>query len=287
MDVVVDFFTSPDLWIAFLTLFVLELVLGVDNVVFISILAGRLPKEQQNRARVVGLSLALVMRIVLLFFASWIVGLTDTWFGVGGLDALQFSGRDLILILGGAFLIYKAVTEIHAKLEGEDDHGGSVQAATFGGVIVQILLLDVVFSLDSVITAVGMVDELSLMIAAVVLAIGVMLFTARAIGDFVNRHPTVKMLALSFLLLIGASLVAEGFAVHVDKALIYGPIAFAILVESLNLASQRNRRRRDHTSVEPVHLREPYTHPGTEDAMANAGAPERGGSERAGDSPER
>ncbi|PJJ71874.1 putative tellurium resistance membrane protein TerC [Diaminobutyricimonas aerilata] len=253
-----DFFTSPDLWIAFLTLFVLELVLGVDNVVFISILAGKLPKEQQARARTVGLSLALVLRIALLFAASWIIGLTDPIFSIGDADALEFSGRDLILILGGAFLVYKAVMEIHERLEGSEGHGRGAKAASFGAVIVQILLLDVVFSLDSVITAVGMVDELYIMIAAVVLAIGIMLFTAGAISDFVNKHPTVKMLALAFLVLIGTTLIAEGFDVHIDKALIYGPIAFAIIVETLNLVYKSRQAKKRHETVEPVHLRAAY-----------------------------
>ena len=202
----VDLLTSPEIWAAFLTLFVLELVLGIDNVVFISILTNRLPESQRRRARIVGLSLAMIMRIVLLFFASWIVGLTDPWIRLGDAEVLQFSGRDLILLAGGLFLIYKAVTEIHAKLEGEEDHGGSGQkSATFAAIIVQIILVDLVFSLDSVITAVGMVDELPVMIAAVVLSIGLMMFVAGRISDFVNKHPTVKILALSFLVLIGST----------------------------------------------------------------------------------
>jgi predicted tellurium resistance membrane protein TerC len=262
----VDFFSSPDLWIAFLTLFVLELVLGVDNVVFISILASKLPPELQKRARIVGLSLAMLMRIALLFAASWIIGLTDPVFGWGD-GSLQFSGRDLILILGGGFLVYKAVTEIHERLEGSESHGGSGKAATFGAVIVQILLLDVVFSLDSVITAVGMVDELYIMIAAVVLAIGIMMFTAGIISSFVEKHPTVKMLALAFLVLIGSTLIAEGFDVHIDKALIYGPIAFAIIVEVLNLAYKSRQAKRRHETIEPVHLHSAY------------GAPERASDE--------
>jgi predicted tellurium resistance membrane protein TerC len=241
----VDFFSSPDLWIAFLTLFALELVLGIDNIVFISILTNRLPESQQRRARLLGLSLALVMRILLLFVASWIVSLTAPWFSIGDAEVLHFSGRDLILIVGGLFLIYKAVTEIHAKLEGEDEHGSSSKGqATFGAVIVQIILIDAVFSLDSVITAVGMVDQLSIMIAAVMLSIGLMMVLATRISDFVNAHPTVKMLALSFLVLIGATLVADGFDVHVDKPLIYGPIAFAIVVEALNLSHAKRQRAR-------------------------------------------
>jgi predicted tellurium resistance membrane protein TerC len=241
----VDFFSSPDLWVAFLTLFALELVLGIDNIVFISILTNRLPASQQKRARLVGLSLALLMRIMLLFVASWIVGLTDPWFSIGDAEVLHFSGRDLILIVGGLFLIYKAVTEIHAKLEGEDEHEStSAATATFGAVIVQIILIDAVFSLDSVITAVGMVDELAIMIAAVMLSIGLMMVLATRISDFVNAHPTVKMLALAFLVLIGATLVADGFDVHVDKPLIYGPIAFAIGVEALNLTYAKRQRAR-------------------------------------------
>ncbi len=247
-----DFFSSPDLWVAFLTLFALELVLGIDNIVFISILTNRLPESQQQRARILGLTLALVMRILLLFVASWIVGLTEPWFSIGDAEVLHFSGRDLILIVGGLFLIYKAVTEIHAKLEGEDEHGQTGGArATFGAVIVQIILIDAVFSLDSVITAVGMVDELYIMIAAVMISIGLMMVLASRIADFVNAHPTVKMLALSFLVLIGATLVADGFDVHVDKPLIYGPIAFAIAVEALNLSHARRQKTRRARAQQP------------------------------------
>ena len=191
-----DFLSSPDLWIAFLTLFALELVLGIDNIVFISILTNRLPEHQRRNARLLGLTLALVMRIMLLFVASWIVGLTEPWFSIGSAGVLEFSGRDLILIIGGLFLIYKAVTEIHHKLEGEDEHaeGSGGPQATFASVIVQIILIDAVFSLDSVITAVGMVDQLSIMIAAVMLSIGLMMVLATRISNFVNAHPTVKML---------------------------------------------------------------------------------------------
>ncbi|MBO1755898.1 TerC family protein [Allobranchiibius sp. CTAmp26] len=231
-----DFFSSPDLWVAFLTLFALELVLGIDNVVFISILTSRLPKSQQQRARIIGLALALLLRIGLLAVASWIVGLTSPIFSIGDAKALEFSGRDLILLAGGLFLVYKAVTEIHDKIEGAGEaHLATGVTSTMGKVIVQILLIDAVFSLDSVITAVGMVDQLSIMIAAVVLSIGLMMVLAGRISDFVNAHPTVKMLALSFLVLIGSTLIAEGFDVHLSKAAIYGPIAFAIGVESLNL----------------------------------------------------
>jgi predicted tellurium resistance membrane protein TerC len=244
---------SPELLIAFATLLVLEIVLGIDNVIFISILAAKLPPEQQNRARVVGLSLAMIMRILLLFAASWIISLTADIFELFGMG---FSGRDLILILGGLFLVYKAVVEIHEKLEGAEGHAKpSGKTVTFAGVIVQILLIDIVFSLDSVITAVGMVDELWIMIAAVVIAITLMLFTAKAISDFVNRHPTVKMLALAFLVLIGTTLIAEGFDVHIDKALIYGPIAFAIGVEVLNLIYRSRQAKRRNETIAPVELR--------------------------------
>lgn len=246
---------GPELVIAFLTLFVLELILGVDNVVFISILTNRLPKNQQQKARIIGLSLAMGLRVVLLFFASWIVGLTDPIVEIGTVEALEFSGRDLILLAGGLFLIYKATTEIHHKLEGEDEqqdeHKGST---TFGKVIVQIILIDAVFSLDSVITAVGMTDNLGVMIAAVVVSIGLMMVVAGKISDFVNRHPTVKMLALSFLILIGATLVGEGFGYHVDKALIYGPIGFAIAVEVLNLVYRSRQAKRKGAERAPVSL---------------------------------
>lgn len=255
-----EFFSSPDLWIAFVTLLLLEIVLGIDNVVFISILADKLPAEQRRKARTLGLSLAMVFRIGLLFAASWVVGLTAPLFSIGPWDALEISGRDLILILGGAFLVYKAVTEIHEKLEGHEAERSAGRTATFSGVIIQILLLDMVFSLDSVITAVGMVDELYIMIAAVVLAVVLMMFTAGWISGFVNRHPTVKMLALSFLVLIGASLIAEGFDFHIEKPFIYGPIAFAICVEALNLTYQSRQAKRNRgPEPEPVHLREKYT----------------------------
>lgn len=255
-----DLLTSPDAWLAFLTLFALELVLGIDNVVFISILTNRLPAALRQRARIIGLSLAMVMRIILLFFASWIVGLTDPIWSPGD-GRFEFSGRDLILIAGGLFLVYKAVSEIHHKLEGEFDEESTSQGptSTFGRVIVQILLIDMVFSLDSVITAVGMVDELAIMIAAVVLSIGLMMFVAGRISDFVNAHPTVKMLALSFLVLIGTTLIAEGFDYHISKPLIYGPIAFAIGVESLNLIYARNvAKRRSVRRPDPVHLISKY-----------------------------
>ena len=248
-----EFVFSPELLVAFATLLVLEIILGIDNVVFISILAAKLPPEQQNKARIVGLTLAMFMRIALLFAATWIIGLTADIFDLFGMG---FSGRDLILILGGLFLVYKAVVEIHEKLEGAEGHQQSTgKTVTFAGIIVQILLIDIVFSLDSVITAVGMVDELWIMIAAVVIAITLMLFTAKAISEFVNRHPTVKMLALAFLVLIGTTLIAEGFDVKIDKALIYGPIAFAIIVEVLNLVYKGRQAKRRAEVIEPVELR--------------------------------
>jgi predicted tellurium resistance membrane protein TerC len=236
----VDWLTSPELWIAFSTLLLLEIVLGIDNVVFISILAGRLPLEQQQRARVLGLSLALVTRLLLLASLSWVIGLTAPLFGVFG---QEISGRDLILLLGGLFLLGKATYEIHEQLEGAE-HSADRKSASFAGAIVQILLLDIVFSLDSVITAVGMVEELGIMIAAVVVAMVVMLVSARPISEFVNRHPTVKMLALSFLLLIGGSLIAEGFDQHIPKGYVYGPIAFSIFVEFLNLRARARREKK-------------------------------------------
>ncbi|MCU1637877.1 MAG: putative Membrane protein TerC-family [Microbacteriaceae bacterium] len=261
---------TPDLIIAFLTLFVLEIVLGIDNVIFISILASKLPVEQQAKARNLGLTLAMVTRIGLLFAASWIITLTDDLFALFGMG---FSGRDLILILGGLFLVYKAVTEIHEKLEGTESHGsGRIKSVTFGAVIFQILLLDIVFSFDSVITAVGMVDNLLVIIVAVVLSFGIMLFSSKYIFAFVNKHPTVKMLALAFLVLIGAFLIADGFEVHVDKALIYGPMAFAIGVETLNLLYKRRQERRAGVETPPVHLRHAYSKADDRDAIAAATA---------------
>jgi predicted tellurium resistance membrane protein TerC len=242
-----DLLTNPDVWVALITLTSLEIVLGIDNVIFISILADRLPQDQRRKARLVGLSLAMFMRIALLLTINWIANLTDTLFTIAGHD---FSGRDLILLAGGLFLIYKATTEIHTKLEGEDEHGAAGgPTASFTAVIVQILLLDIVFSLDSVITAVGMAEDIEVMIAAVVIAVMVMLVASGPLSDFVSKHPTVKMLALSFLLLIGTTLVAEGWGFHISKGYIYSAMAFAVLVEILNL-------RMKAKSAEPVHLHE-------------------------------
>lgn len=247
---------TPDLIAVFVTLFVLEIVLGVDNVIFISILASKLPKEQQARARNLGLTLAMVIRVVLVFFAGWIITLKDD---VVELFGMGFSVKDFILIAGGLFLVYKAVTEIHHKLEGaEEEHGVAPKRATFGSVLAQILALDIVFSLDSVITAVGMTENLVVIVTVVVLSFGIMLFAARFIFTFVNRHPTVKMLALSFLLLIGVFLIAEGFGIKIDKALIYAPMAFAILVEALNLIASSRRAKREHRRQQAVQLRPEY-----------------------------
>jgi predicted tellurium resistance membrane protein TerC len=266
VDFAIEF--TPDLAVAFLTLFVLEIVLGVDNVIFISILASKLPVEQQAKARNLGLALGMAMRIVLLFAASWIITLTNDVFELFGMG---FSGRDLILILGGLFLVYKAVTEIHEKLEGRESHGtGRLKAVTFSAVLTQIIILDMVFSFDSVITAVGMVDNLVVIIAAVLLSFGVMLFSSKFIFAFVNRHPTVKMLALAFLVLIGTFLIADGFEVKVDKALIYGPMAFAIIVEALNLTYKRRQEKIAGEHIEPVHLRHAYSKADDHDAVAAA-----------------
>ena len=247
-----EWLTNPDIWIALITLTALEIVLGVDNIIFISILVAKLPAEQQPRARYVGLALAMIMRILLLLTLSWIIRLTAPLFTVVG---QAISGRDLILIGGGLFLLGKSTREIHERLEGDEGHASARAVATFASVIVQVILLDLVFSLDSVITAVGMANELAVMVAAVVIAVGVMMVAAEPIGAFVNRHPTVKMLALSFLLLIGVSLLVEGFDQHIPKGYIYFAMGFAVFVEALNL---RLRGRRGK-AVEPVHLRHAYT----------------------------
>jgi predicted tellurium resistance membrane protein TerC len=234
-----DWLTDPSIWIAFFTLTMLEIVLGIDNIVFISILAGKLPKEQQAKARTIGLALAMITRILLLLSLAWIMRLTAPLFEV--FDH-EISGRDLILILGGLFLVAKSTREIHHKLEG-DDRTEVRGYPSFRSVIIQILLLDIVFSLDSVITAVGMVKEVGVMIAAVIVAVGVMLISAGSIGRFVERHPTVKMLALSFLLLIGVTLIAEGFEQHISKGYIYFAMGFSVFVEMLNLRLKRGGTR--------------------------------------------
>ena len=235
-------------WIALGTLTVLEIVLGIDNIVFISILAGKLKHGERERARKLGLSLAMFIRIGLLLSIFWVMGLTAPLFSAMG---QEISGRDLILLIGGLFLIAKSTHEIHDKLEGAEGEGNARVAASFAAVIVQILLLDIVFSLDSVITAVGMAEQVSIMIIAVVLAVGVMFASAGPISDFVDRHPTVKMLALSFLLLIGVSLIGEGLEQHIPKGYIYFAMGFSIFVEMINL---RVRKKSD-----PVHLHQSYT----------------------------
>ena len=239
---------DPNLWIAFVTLTVLELVLGIDNVIFISILSGKLPSEQQPRARFVGLLLALIMRVVLLFSLTWVMSLTAPIFSV---FEQSISGRDMILLIGGLFLIAKSTHEIHGSLEGEEGHELKKVYASFASVIVQIMLLDIVFSLDSVITAVGMVSNLWIMIAAVTISIIAMMLFAGSIGAFVQRHPTIKMLALAFLLLIGVTLIAEGLHQHISKGYIYFAMAFSVFVEFLNM---RLRRR-----AKPVELHTPYS----------------------------
>jgi len=240
---------DPQVWVAFATLTVLELVLGIDNIVFISILSGKLPAEQQPRARYIGLSMALIMRVLLLFSLSWVMGLTAPLFTLPVVNH-PVSGRDLILIIGGLFLIAKSTHEIHGSLEGEEGHASKKVYASFASVIVQISLLDIVFSLDSVITAIGMVEQVSIMIAAVVVSIIAMMLFAGTIGAFVQKHPTVKMLALSFLLLIGVTLLAEGFHQKIPKGYIYFAMAFSVIVEILNL---RLRKK-----AEPVHLHNAY-----------------------------
>lgn len=246
-----EFLSDPNVWIAFATLTVLELVLGIDNIIFISILAGKLPPKQQPRARFIGLTLALVMRVILLFSLTWVMGLTAPLFGVLG---YQVSGRDLILIIGGLFLIAKSTHEIHGSLEGEEGHAVKKVYASFGAVIVQIGLLDIVFSLDSVITAIGMVNQIAIMVAAVTISIVAMMFFAGKIGEFVQKHPTIKMLALAFLLLIGTTLIAEGLHFHIPKGYVYFAMAFSVLVEILNMQLRKRSKK-------PVELHDPYHDP--------------------------
>ena len=283
-----DWIADPNAWLALATLTALEIVLGIDNIIFISILTGKLPEDQQARGRTIGLALAMGMRILLLLSISWVMGLTAVLFDLGDflpfLDTLQplgesardatavgghggaatadgptqITGRDIILLLGGAFLIGKSVHEIHNKLEGDGEHAAATgKAVTFGGVLFQIALLDIVFSLDSVITAVGMADEIMVMIIAVVIAVGVMMVGAGPISNFVHKHPTVKMLALAFLILIGVTLVAEGLNQHIAKGYIYTAMAFALIVEFLNIRSKRGN------ATPSVELIEPYAVDGT------------------------
>ena len=245
--------SDPESWIALLTLVALELVLGVDNVIFISILSGKLPPQDQQRARTTGIALAVITRVLLLLSLSWIISLEEPFFHLpwlGG-ETLGISGRDLILIAGGLFLLWKSTHEIHDKLEGKEGHASAKVGATFTSVIVQIMLLDIVFSLDSVITAVGMVDHILIMVIAVVIAAFVMIFTAKPIGEFVEKHPTIKILALSFLLLIGFTLIVEGLHQHIPKGYVYFAMGFSVFVEVINI------RIRDK-QVKPVNLRDPY-----------------------------
>ena len=241
-----EWISEPSAWIAFLTLTALELVLGIDNIIFISILAGKLPPDQRKKARTLGLALAMITRVLLLLSLSWIIRLTAPLFTV---LSQEISGRDLILIVGGLFLLGKSTFEIHGKLEGEEGHASARVGPSFTSVLIQILMLDVVFSLDSVITAVGMVDNVAIMIAAVVVSIVFMMAFAGPISGFVERHPTVKMLALSFLLLIGVTLIVEGFDHHIPKGYIYFAMAFSVFVEMLNLRLRKSK---------PVKLHEPY-----------------------------
>ncbi|HUQ10179.1 MAG TPA: TerC family protein [Steroidobacteraceae bacterium] len=251
MDAIITLLTDPQAWIAFFTLTALELVLGIDNIIFISILVDKLPPDRRETARKIGLFLAMFMRVGLLLVLSWIVGLTAPLISIFGED---ISGRDLILIAGGVFLIWKSTKEVHQLTEGEEGHASAKVKASFGAIILQIILIDMVFSLDSIITAVGMVDEVAVMIAAVVASVGLMMLFAKAIGDFVSAHPSIKMLALSFLLVVGVMLVAEGFEHHVPKGYIYFAMAFSVAVEMLNIRARRKRQAKES----PVRLHEPY-----------------------------
>ena len=251
-----EWLADPHAWIALATLTALEIVLGIDNIIFISILVGRLPAARRTLARRLGLAVAMLLRIALLLSLAWIMTLTAPLFAVLG---QEISGRDLILLGGGLFLLWKSVHEIHNALEGEEDEHGSVRA-TFAGVLLQIAIIDIVFSLDSVITAVGMADDVAVMIVAIVLAVAVMMFAARPIGDFVDRHPTIKMLALSFLILVGFALVGEGLGFHVPKGYIYLAMAFSVGVELLNMRMRaRAARRRARAPAGPIRLRRPLS----------------------------
>ena len=241
-----EWMMDPQIWLALTTLTALEIVLGIDNIIFISILAGKLPHHQQEKARLVGLSLAMFIRIALLFSLSWLMGLTAPLFSV---FENEISGRDLILLSGGLFLLWKSTMEIHEKLEGEQGHSAVRAGATFGAIIVQILLLDIVFSLDSIITALGMANQLGVMVAAVVIAIVFMMLFSGKISAFVENHPTIKMLALSFLILIGVALIGDGLDMHLPKGYIYFAMAFSVMVEMLNLRLRRSQ---------PVKLHNPY-----------------------------
>ena len=242
-----EWFASPEAWVALATLMALEIVLGIDNIIFISILVGRLPEKQRAMARKVGLSLAMGSRLLLLFSLAWVMGLIEPLFDVFG---TEISGRDMILVIGGLFLLAKSTHEIHGSFEIQEASKAQVAASGFVSILIQIALLDVVFSLDSVITAVGLVDHLSIMVIAIVASVGVMLLAAKPIGDFVDANPTIKMLALSFLILIGFTLIAEGFDVHIPKGYVYFAMAFSFIVEMLNIAI-RNRKAK---AIETIHL---------------------------------
>lgn len=260
MDSILTLLADPAAWVALLTIFVMEVVLGIDNLIFISILANKLPEEQRNKARRIGISLALIMRLALLSVIAWLVGLTQIVVDLGLTGALgsngepsfetAFSWRDLILIFGGLFLVWKATNEIHHNMEPAETEAnvGRQVVVNFGAVIAQILVLDLVFSIDSILTAVGMTDELPIMFAAVIAAVAVMLFAAEPLGNFINKNPTVVMLALGFLLMIGAVLIADGFGVHVPKGYIYTAMAFSAGVETLNVLARRRRLRAKGTS---------------------------------------
>ena len=243
-----ELLSDPQAWLAFVTLTALEIVLGIDNIIFLAILVGRLPQEQRASGRVIGLALAMVTRILLLLSLTWLMKLSAPWFTVLG---QEISGRDLILILGGAFLLFKSTLEIHNSLEGVEEHAVSVAKSSFFLIVMQIAIIDIVFSLDSVITAVGLVKHIEVMIAAIVISVAVMMFAAKPISAFVDEHPTLKMLALSFLILIGMALVAEGLDLHIPKGYIYFAMAFSVVVEMLNLRLRKKRA--------PVHLRKTLT----------------------------
>jgi len=243
-----ELLTDPNVWVSFITLVALEIVLGVDNVIFISVLAGKLPAEQQSRARTLGIGLAVISRLLLLLSLSWVIGLTQPVFTLIGFEV---SGRDIVLFVGGLFLLAKATQEIHQRLEGIEGHESARVAPSMRSVLIQVMLLDVVFSLDSVITAVGMVDHVPVMVAAIVVAAGIMILAAQGIGTFVERHPTIKMLALAFLLMIGFTLLVEALHQHIPKGYIYFAMGFSVFVEMLNLRAQTRKPA-------PVHLREAY-----------------------------
>ncbi len=255
----IELLADPQIWIAFATLTALELVLGIDNIIFIAILVDKLPAEKREFARKLGLFIAMFMRIALLLILSWIIGMTAPLFTV---FQQEISGRDLVLIAGGLFLLWKSVGEIHQSLEGEEGHASGAVKSTMAAVIVQIMLIDLVFSLDSIITAVGMVEQVEVMIAAVVVSVGLMMLFAGPIGRFVSAHPTIKMLALSFLVVVAVVLIAEGFGHHVPKGYIYSAMAFSVVVEMLNI---KMRRR----AAKPVHLHNPYQQaPNQQDAAS-------------------